>query len=68
VKIDPDSVNSVAIDDEPHYHHDRLMIAGFVGLNPVGSTMVARDTTILPSIAGLPSLVSLLFCPVAELR
>lgn len=68
VKIDPDSVNCVAIDDEPQDRHERLMIAGFVGLNPGCSTMVARDTTILPSILGLPSIVSLLFCPVAELR
>nr|XP_022333202.1 putative ATP-dependent RNA helicase TDRD9 [Crassostrea virginica] len=67
-KVDPDSVNSVAIDDEPESPHARLMIAGFVGLNAAGSTMIARDTTIMPLIPGLPALVSLLFCPIAELR
>ncbi|XP_052105936.1 ATP-dependent RNA helicase TDRD9-like [Mytilus californianus] len=68
VKTDPDSVNSVAIDNEPQDHYDRLMVSGFVGLNPAGSTMMARDTTIMPAISGLPSIISLLFCPVAELR
>lgn len=67
-KVDPDSVNSVAIDDEPESPHTRMMIAGFVGLNAGGSTMIARDTTIMPLIPGLPALMSLLFCPIAELR
>lgn len=67
-KVDPDSVNSVAIDDEPESPHTRMMIAGFVGLNAAGSTMIARDTTIMPLIPGLPALMSLLFCPIAELR
>ncbi|KAJ8309140.1 hypothetical protein KUTeg_014014 [Tegillarca granosa] len=68
VKIEPDSVNSVAIDDEPQDPHDRLMCASFVGLNPSGSSMIARDTTIMPLIPGLPSLIALLFAPMAELR
>lgn len=68
VRIEPDSVNSVAIDDEPQDPHDRLMCASFVGLNPSGSSMIARDTTIMPLIPGLPSLIALLFAPMAELR
>ncbi|XP_062595523.1 ATP-dependent RNA helicase TDRD9-like [Saccostrea cucullata] len=67
-KVDPDSVNSVAIDDEPESPHARMMIAGYVGLNAAGSTMIARDTTIMPLIPGLPALVSLLFAPIAEFR
>lgn len=67
-QIDPDSVNSVAIDDEPHDPHARLMCAGFVGLNPAGSSMIARDTTIMPLLPGLPAIVTLLFTPVAEFR
>ena len=67
-KIDPDSVNSVAIDDEPHDPHMRLLCAGFVGLNPGGSSMIARDTTILPLIPGLAAIITLLFTPVAEFR
>ena len=67
-RIDPDSVNSVAIDDEPHDPHARMMCAGFVGLNPAGSSMIARDTTIMPLVPGLPAIVTLLFAPAAELR
>lgn len=67
-KIEPGSINCVAIDDEPHSPHSRLMIATFVGLNPGGSTMMARDTTVMPLIPGLPSLIALLFTPIAEFR
>ncbi|XP_056021255.1 ATP-dependent RNA helicase TDRD9-like isoform X2 [Ostrea edulis] len=67
-KVDPDSVNSVTVDDEPESPHARMMIAGFVGLNSKGSIMIARNTTVMPLIPGLPALVSLLFAPIAELR
>ncbi|KAL4238351.1 ATP-dependent RNA helicase tdrd9 [Mactra antiquata] len=67
-RIEPDSVNSVAIDDSPHDTHQRMMSASFVGLNPNGSTVVARNTTIMPHIPGLPAIIILLFTPVAELR
>ncbi|XP_050405391.2 ATP-dependent RNA helicase TDRD9 [Patella vulgata] len=67
-RIDQDSVNSVAIDDEPQNKQGRMMVASFVGLNPTGQSMIARDTTIMPLINGLPSLLTLLFTPVAEFR
>ncbi|KAH3857352.1 hypothetical protein DPMN_099959, partial [Dreissena polymorpha] len=67
-KIEPTSVNSVAIEDETHVQTLRMMIAGFVGLNPSGATVIARDTTIMPLMPGLPEMVTLLFTPVAEFR
>lgn len=67
-RIEQDSVNSVALDDEPHDSTRRMMAAAYVGLNPSGTVMMARDTTIMPNIPGLPALVSLLFAPSAELR
>jgi len=67
-KVEQESVNSVAVDDAPHDHHQRMMMAGFVGLNPSGSSVVARDTTIMPLIPGLPAIITLLFTPVAEFR
>ncbi|ESP02791.1 hypothetical protein LOTGIDRAFT_110746, partial [Lottia gigantea] len=67
-RIDQDSVNSVAIDDEPQNKQSRMMVASFVGLDPSGNKMIARDTTIMPLIDGLPALITLLFTPVAELR
>ncbi|RUS84472.1 hypothetical protein EGW08_007768 [Elysia chlorotica] len=68
VRIDPDSVNCVAIDDDPRNKFSRLMVASFIGLNSAGNTMVARNTTILPQIPGLPALVTLLFAPYTEYR
>lgn len=68
VRVDPESVNSAAVDNEPQNRHSRLMVAAFVGLNPDGDVLVARDTTIMPQIPGLPALVCLLFTPTAELR
>ncbi|XP_041351970.1 ATP-dependent RNA helicase TDRD9-like [Gigantopelta aegis] len=68
VRIDPDSVNCVAVDDDPQNPHQRLMVTGFVGLNPTGSTVVVRDTTLMPMIPGLPALLALLFAPCAEFR
>ena len=68
VKVDPDSVNCVTIDDDPRNNFSRLMVASFIGLNPAGNTMVARNTTILPQIPGLPALATLLFAPYTEYR
>ncbi|CAL1534991.1 unnamed protein product [Lymnaea stagnalis] len=68
VKVDPESVNSVAIDDDPQNKSSRLMVASFIGLNPTGNTMIARETTILPQIPGLPALVTLVFAPYVEFR
>ncbi|KAK7505535.1 hypothetical protein BaRGS_00003280 [Batillaria attramentaria] len=68
VRVDPESVNSAAVDNEPQNKHGRLMVAAFVGLNPEGRTLIARDTTIMPQIPGLPALLCLLFTPLAEFR
>jgi ATP-dependent RNA helicase TDRD9 len=61
-------VNSVAIEDETHSQTQRMMVAGFVGLNPSGATVIARDTTIMPLMPGLAEMITLLFAPVAEFR
>ena len=88
VRVERDSVNSVTIDNEPQDKHERIMIAGHVGLNPSGNTMVLRcecinyiilsfttiitalnrDTTLMPNIHGLSSLICLLFAPTVEMR
>ena len=67
-RIERDSVNSVAVDAEPHCTTTRMMVAASVNLNPNCTMITARDTTLLPNIPGLLALVSLLFAPIAELR
>ncbi|XP_064649764.1 ATP-dependent RNA helicase TDRD9-like [Lineus longissimus] len=68
VKIERDSINCITIDDEPQDSHDRLMVAAHVGLNPSGNSIIARNTTIMPHIHGLPAILALLFAPCAEIR
>lgn len=68
VRIEHDSVNSIILDPEPHDKSSRLLVAASVGLNPSGNTIVARGTTLMPNIRGLPALMTLLFTPFAELR
>ena len=67
-RIQPDSVNCITINNEPQDKHLRLMVAAHVTLNPTGSTYIARDTTLLPPIPGLPHLMCLLFSPTVEMR
>lgn len=41
---------------------------GCDGASPVGSTMLLRETSLMPHVPGLPALLSMLFAPVMELR
>ena len=68
VRIEKMSVNSIVVDNEPQDHHERLMIAAHIQLNPSGNACIARDTTLMPNIHGLPFLVSMLFAPCIEMR
>ena len=42
VRIEQNSVNSVILNDQPQDPHQRFMVAGKVGINATGSTVVAR--------------------------
>lgn len=68
VRIEPDSVNSVAIDNDHRDEHARLLVASNVTLNASGNSLVARSTTLLPSIHGLLHLIVLMFSPRVEFR
>ena len=67
-KIERDSVNSVALNDEPQDKHERFLVASNIGINTTGTVMIARDTTLMPNIHGLAALVGLVFAPCAEFR
>ncbi|XP_022817676.1 probable ATP-dependent RNA helicase spindle-E [Spodoptera litura] len=68
VSIEWNSVNSVLLDTEPQERYERLVVAGDVGSNEQRSRLTLRHTTLMPNIPGLPAIIALLFCPVAELR
>ncbi|XP_065661782.1 ATP-dependent RNA helicase TDRD9 isoform X2 [Hydra vulgaris] len=67
-RVEQDSVNSVVICEDPHDKHQKLLIAATVNVNSAGNSIIARETTLLPNIHGLYSMLALLFAPVAELR
>ena len=67
-RIERDSVNSICLHNEPQDKHERLMISSFVGLNPSASSVIARETTLMPNINGLIYLLTLLFSPYVEMR
>lgn len=68
VRIEQDSVNSVALDSDYRDTHARLLVASDINLNATGSSVVARSTTLLPNIHGLCSLIILIFSPRVEFR
>ena len=66
VRIDGDSVNAVLLDDNPDDPHARLLVAATVSQSALGQSIKLSQTTVMPSIPGLPMLVTLLFCPNME--
>ncbi|XP_076984509.1 ATP-dependent RNA helicase TDRD9 isoform X3 [Tamandua tetradactyla] len=66
--IEKESINSVIISDAPEDLHQRMLVAASLSVNATGSTMLLRETSLMPHIPGLPALLSMLFAPVMELR
>ncbi|XP_072125835.1 ATP-dependent RNA helicase TDRD9 isoform X1 [Mobula birostris] len=68
VWIESQSINSVAVNDAPEDVHQRVLVGASVSVNTSGSTMIVRETTLMPNIHGLPALICMIFAPVMELR
>uniref|UniRef100_T1H9T9 Tudor domain-containing protein n=2 Tax=Rhodnius prolixus TaxID=13249 RepID=T1H9T9_RHOPR len=68
VQVEWNSVNSVLLDNVPMDTHDRLMVAAHVTQSSSSDRLTLRNTTLLPNMHGLPSLMVLLFAPKVELR
>ncbi|XP_018582855.2 ATP-dependent RNA helicase TDRD9 [Scleropages formosus] len=68
VFIESTSVNSVAVKENPQDVYQRVLVAGRVSVTAAGSHILLKETTLMPSIAGLPALLCMLFAPVMELR
>ncbi|XP_029981814.1 ATP-dependent RNA helicase TDRD9 [Sphaeramia orbicularis] len=68
VIIDKNSINSLAVIENPHYKFQRMLVAGNVSVSSKGTHLLLRDTTLMPDIPGLPALTTMLFTPVMELR
>ncbi|XP_035584191.1 ATP-dependent RNA helicase TDRD9 isoform X3 [Zalophus californianus] len=68
VWIEKESINSVIISDAPEDLHQKMLVAASLSVNATGSTMLLRETSLMPHVPGLPALLSALFAPVMELR
>uniref|UniRef100_UPI00398E9638 ATP-dependent RNA helicase TDRD9 isoform X3 n=1 Tax=Pristiophorus japonicus TaxID=55135 RepID=UPI00398E9638 len=68
VWIEKESINSVALNNAPEDIHQRVLVGASVSVNTSGSTIIVRETTLMPNIHGLPALICMIFAPVMELR
>ena len=66
--IDPDSVNSVLLDQNPTDTEERWLVAGMVGISSNGEAQYVRNTFWLPDKPGIGALLTMLFAPQVELR
>uniref|UniRef100_A0A8D2JFG1 ATP-dependent RNA helicase TDRD9 n=1 Tax=Varanus komodoensis TaxID=61221 RepID=A0A8D2JFG1_VARKO len=68
VLVDKESVNSVVIADAPEDSFQQILVAASITVNTTGSTILLKETSLMPHIPGLPALLSMLFAPVIDLR
>ncbi|KAM7164885.1 ATP-dependent RNA helicase TDRD9 isoform 2-T2 [Macrochelys suwanniensis] len=65
--IEKESINSVIVNNTPEDPFQKMLVAASVSVNGTGSTVLLRETSLMPPIPGLPALFSMLFAPVIEL-
>ncbi|GAB6026076.1 hypothetical protein CHUAL_012279 [Chamberlinius hualienensis] len=68
IRVEPDSVNSVALCTEPQDKHCRVLVASDLSFNQGRTAVIARGTTFMPNIHGLLSILCLTFAKTVELR
>ncbi|NWZ57145.1 TDRD9 helicase, partial [Haliaeetus albicilla] len=66
--IQKESVNSVVVHDTPEDPFQQLLVAASLSANAYGSTVILKETSLMPPIPGLLALLSMLFAPAIELR
>lgn len=67
VRIDPSSVNSILIDPYPHDGVKKVLIAAAKSKNDRGKISL-RQTTLMPHLNGIASIIALIFSPYAQIR
>lgn len=68
VRVEPCSVNSVLLEDRSQDVHNNVLVAVTVTQTAGTGELVARETSLMPTIPGFGALMALVFCPVAELK
>ncbi len=67
VIVDHSSVNSVILETAAQERHEKLFVAASVAESRA-KNLTIRETTEMPAIPGLAVLMTLIFCPVMQLR
>uniref|UniRef100_A0A182QQ54 Probable ATP-dependent RNA helicase spindle-E n=1 Tax=Anopheles farauti TaxID=69004 RepID=A0A182QQ54_9DIPT len=67
VDIENESINAILLDSNPHNAYDKLLVAGCVN-ETSSNKLIARLTTAMPTIPGLPALMALIFAPTCLLK
>ncbi|XP_017141347.1 probable ATP-dependent RNA helicase spindle-E [Drosophila miranda] len=69
VRIDPCSVNFVLLDAEPQDQHDKMIVAASISATGRNNDVLTlRSTSIMPNIPGFAAIMTLIFCPRAQLK
>uniref|UniRef100_A0A8C6VEM3 RNA helicase n=1 Tax=Naja naja TaxID=35670 RepID=A0A8C6VEM3_NAJNA len=68
ILVEKESVNSVVLADAPENAFQQILVSASISVNATGSTMMLKETSLMPAIPGLPALLSMLFAPVIDLR
>lgn len=68
IKVERDSVNSVSFNAEPQDKCSSMLVASNLTIGQMSDVVQARNTTLMPKILGLPTLICLMFAPYAEIR
>uniref|UniRef100_A0A182N759 ATP-dependent RNA helicase spindle-E n=1 Tax=Anopheles dirus TaxID=7168 RepID=A0A182N759_9DIPT len=67
VTIEIESINAILLDANPQNAYDKLLVAGCVN-ETSSNRLIARLTTVMPSIPGIPALMALIFAPTCLLK
>lgn len=68
IRIAPDSINSVALDENADLCEEKLLVAGSVQISERDKCAILRNTTLIDKQKGYLELVSLMFTPDAKIK
>ena len=58
----------IFLDDHPEDIIDQFVVAAHVGMNPTGTALMARSTSMMPNKLGLGAILAMAFSPKVEMR
>jgi ATP-dependent RNA helicase TDRD9 len=68
ITIDGSSVNQILLNDNSRNSLEKFCVAADVYFSCERDQIKIRETTVMPSVIGLPVVLALIFCPTAQIR